>query len=94
MKKVILLVFLFLIFISGCSKEDKTVECSKNKDDSTKVTVTISRVKEKVTITTDENTETCIEDVCRYEGNTKEEDSSEDLDKLVEQYRKDGYTCE
>ena len=95
MKKNLLLVILLLLvtFMTGCNKEDKTVTCTIKKIDST-TTITISRVSGKVTITKDEGKTVCVEDVCRYEGTTTENESTKDLNILVEQYRMDGYYCE
>ena len=94
MKKLLLVVLLFfMIFMVGCEKENREVSCIINKDDKT-ISVTVSEVDGKVTISTNETELKCSGDMCSTTGNTTEEESKDSFDKVVEQYRKDGYSCE
>ena len=94
MKKILLLSLVCLmLLITGCTKEDKTVKCTLEKDKKTTI-ITIERKKELITIQTNESELKCIDKFCSHVGNSKTEDSDEDLDKLVEKYKKEGYSCE
>ena len=94
MKKLLLVVLLFfMVFMVGCEKENREITCTLSKDNKT-ITVTIREESDKVIVNTNESELKCDGDMCSTTGNTKEEDSNETFDKLVEQYRKDGYSCE
>ena len=94
MNKKIVILLSFLLLFTGCSNEDKTIKCTLVEEDTTTI-VTISKISDKVIVTTDETKEVCLDDnTCSFIGDTSEEESSETLEKLVEKFQKEGYSCE
>jgi hypothetical protein len=94
MKKMLLISLLFVcVFTVGCEKEDREMKCTSKNGDTT-INVTISEIEGKVTVKTENVVDSCVDELCSTSGTSEEKEADEDFDKLVEKYRKDGYTCE
>lgn len=94
MKKIVLILLLIIcIFMTGCGEKKEKI-CSIENEDK-EVTVTITVKTDKTIIKTDTFDTHCDkEGLCRVEGNTKEEETEDSFDSVVDKYKNDGYYCE
>ena len=93
-KTLLILIVLFIcIFMTGCD-EKKTTTCSIEKDNN-EITVTISVKEDKTVVRTETMSNQCNDEgLCRIDGNTEETETEASFNSVVDNYRKDGYTCE
>ena len=94
MKKIIVLLLTITIFLTtGCEKEEKERICKK-KEDNIEYVVTISK-DEKVIIYTETIKNICLSDnLCELSSQSDTKETNKTLKEVVDEYQKEGYSCE